>query len=274
MLEKLKLDGRVAIVTGGSRGLGKAMSIALSQAGADVCIASRTQSQLESAAAEIEQASGRAPLIVPTDVQDRAACDALIEKTVARFGRLDIMMNNAGIGDARGAGAKFWELEDADWHDTIEVNLYSTFYCSRAATKVFLARGEGGVIVNVASGTALRSYPQGMGYGAAKAGVISLTKSMAAQLVGEDIRVNCIIPGFVAQRPPRDQDEADARLSRGRFITARRLGEAWELGPLAVFLCSDASSYITGESFVIDGGGLAGGIAPTGFVPQEAGSGA
>jgi NAD(P)-dependent dehydrogenase (short-subunit alcohol dehydrogenase family) len=97
---------------------------------------------------------------------------------------------------------------------------------------------------------------------------------MAAQLVGEDIRVNCIIPGFVAQRPPRDQDEADARLSRGRFITARRLGEAWELGPLAVFLCSDASSYITGESFVIDGGGLAGGIAPTGFVPQEANSGA
>src|SRR5688572_18699614 len=118
MLEKLKLDGRVAIVTGGSRGLGKAMSIALSQAGADVCIASRTQSQLESAAAEIEAASGRAPLIVPTNVQDRAACDELVARTVARFGRLDIMMNNAGIGDARGAGAKFWELEDSDWHDT------------------------------------------------------------------------------------------------------------------------------------------------------------
>jgi NAD(P)-dependent dehydrogenase (short-subunit alcohol dehydrogenase family) len=256
MLEKLKLDGRVAIVTGGSRGLGKAMSIALSQAGADVCIASRTQSQLESAAAEIEAASGRAPLIVPTNVQDRAACDELVARTVARFGRLDIMMNNAGIGDARGAGAKFWELEDSDWHDTIEVNLYSTFYCSRATTKVFLQQGNGGVIVNVASGTALRSYPQ------------------AAQLVGEDIRVNCIIPGFVAQRPPRDHEEAEARLSRGRFITARRLGEAWELGPLAVFLCSDASSYITGESFVIDGGGLAGGIAPTGFVPQEVSSGA
>ena len=273
MLETLKLDGRVAIVTGGSRGLGKAMATALSQAGADVCIASRTLSQLESAASEIEAASGRQPLVVPTDVQDREACDSLIAKTVERFGRLDIMMNNAGIGDARGAGARFWELEDADWHDTIVVNLYSAFYCSRAAAKVMLEQGQGGVIVNVASGTALRSYPQGVGYGAAKAGVISFTKTAAAQLVGENIRVNCIIPGFVSQRAPRSQEEADARTSRGRFITARRLGEAWELGPLAVFLCSDASSYITGESFIIDGGGLTGGIAPTGFAPEEVSSG-
>jgi NAD(P)-dependent dehydrogenase (short-subunit alcohol dehydrogenase family) len=143
MLEKLKLDGRVAIVTGGSRGLGKAMSTALAQAGAGVCIASRTPSQLESAAAEIEQASARAPLIVPTDVQDRAACDGLIEKTLEHFGRLDIMMNNAGIGDARGAGARFWELDDADWHDSIEVNLYSTFYCSRAAVRVLLKQQQG-----------------------------------------------------------------------------------------------------------------------------------
>lgn len=274
MLEKLRLDGRVAIVTGGSRGLGKAMSLALARAGANVCIASRTQSQLDAAADEIEAASGKRPLVIPTNVQDRAACDALIERTVEHFGRLDAMVNNAGIGDARGAGSKFWDLEDADWHDAIEVNLYSTFYCSRTAAKVLLKQEQGGVILNVASGTALRSYPQGIGYGAAKAGVISLTKSMAAQLVGENIRVNCIIPGFVSQRPPRDEDEANMRAQRGRFITARRLGEAWELGPLAVFLCSDASSYITAESFIIDGGGLAGGIAPTGWVPQEAASGA
>lgn len=268
MLEKLRLDGRVAIVTGGSRGLGKAMAIALSQAGADVCIASRTQSQLDEAAEIIARASGRAPMVLATDVQDRPACDALIAKTVERFGRLDVMLNNAGIGDARGSG-RFWDIEDDDWHDTIEVNLYSTFYCSRAATKVLLEQGDGGVIVNVASGTALRGFPQSIGYAAAKAGVISLTKSMAGQLVGENIRVNCIIPGFVAQHEPVNQEEADRVAQRGRFNTARRLGEAWELGPLAVFLCSDASSYITGESFVIDGGGLSAGIAPTGFVPAE-----
>lgn len=272
VLEKLRLDGpprKVIIITGGSRGLGKAMTIALAEAGADVCIASRTVSQLESAAAEIKAAGGRDPLIVPTNVQSRADCDALIEKTVAHFGRLDVMLNNAGIGDRRGAGNRIQDLEDADWHDTIEVNLHSTFYCSRAATRQFLKQGPGGVILNVASGTALRSSPQSLGYAAAKAGVISLTKSLAAQLVGDDVRVNCIIPGFVAQSPARDDDEAAMRKQRGRFITVRRLGEAWELGPLAVFLCSDASSYVTGESFSIDGGGLAGGIAPTGYAVAE-----
>lgn len=268
VLEKLRLDGpprRVAIVTGGSRGLGKAMAISLAEAGADICIASRTVSQLESAAAEIEAACGRKPLIVPTNVQSSEACDALIRKTVEHFGRLDIMMNNAGIGDRRGAGDRLQDMADADWHDTIEVNLYSAFYCSRAAVRQLLSQGEGGVIVNVASGTALRSFAQSMGYAAAKAGVISLTKSLAGQLVGENIRVNCIIPGFVAQEPARDESEREMRKQRGRFITARRLGEAWELGPLAVFLCSDASAYVTGESFSIDGGGLTGGIAPTGY---------
>jgi NAD(P)-dependent dehydrogenase (short-subunit alcohol dehydrogenase family) len=272
VLEKLRLDGpprKVVIVTGGSRGLGKAMAISLAEAGAEICIASRTLSQLESAAAEIKAACGREPLVVPTNVQSAAECNALIESTVERFGRLDVMLNNAGIGDRRGAGNRIQDLDDADWLDTIEVNLHSTFYCSRAAVRQFMKQGPGGVIINVSSGTALRSFPQSMGYAAAKAGVISLTKSLAAQLVGEDIRVNCIIPGFVAQAPAADADEAAMRKQRGRFITARRLGEAWELGPLAVFLCSDASSYVTGESFSIDGGGLAGGIAPTGYVLNE-----
>jgi 3-oxoacyl-[acyl-carrier protein] reductase len=272
ILEKLRLEGpprRVVIVTGGSRGLGKAMAISLAEAGADICIASRTVSQLEAAAAEIKAAGGREPLVVPTNVQSRAECDALIEKTVAHFGRLDVMLNNAGIGDARGAGARIQDLDDADWHDTIEVNLYSTFYCSRAAVRHFLKQDEGGVILNVASGTALRSSPQSIGYAAAKAGVISLTKSLAAQVAGENIRVNCIVPGFVSQRPPRDEQEEAMRAQRGRFVTVRRLGEAWELGPLAVFLCSEASSYVTGEAFVIDGGGLAGGVAPTGWAVGE-----
>lgn len=275
VLEQLRLDGpprKVVIVTGGSRGLGKAMAVALAEAGADVCIASRTLSQLEAASTEIEAACGRKPLVVPTNVQLRAECDALIERTVAHFGRLDVMLNNAGIGDRRGAGNRIQDLEDDDWHDAIEVNLHSAFYCSRAAVRQFLEQGPGGNIINVSSGTALRSYSASLGYAAAKAGVISLTKGLAGQLVGEDIRVNCIIPGFVAQQPPVDDQEAELRKQRGRFITARRLGEAWELGPLAVFLASDASRYITAECFSIDGGGLAGGIAPTGYavgVPAE-----
>ncbi|HXU24588.1 MAG TPA: SDR family oxidoreductase [Tepidiformaceae bacterium] len=273
VLEALRLDGpprRVAIITGGSRGLGKAMATALALAGAEVVLASRTKSQLEAAAAEIGSASGRQPLIVPTNVQSSAECDALVKQTVERFGRLDIMLNNAGIGDSRGAGARIWDLSDADWQDGIEVNLHSTFYCSRAAARVFRDQGTGGVILNVASGTALRAFPQSLAYGAAKAGVISLTKSLAGMLVGDGVRVNCIVPGFVSQHSPQSQEEADRVKQRGVFNPTGRLGEAWELGPLAVWLCSDASSYVTGESFVIDGGGLTGGIGPTGYTMQFA----
>lgn len=273
VLEKLRLDGpprRVAIITGGSRGLGKAMATALAEAGAEVCIAARTQSQLDETAAEIREKTGREVLAIPTNVQHSAEMDALVAKTAARFGRLDIMVNNAGIGDARGAGSRLWDITDADWQDTVEVNLHSAFYGARAAARVLHEQGEGGVIVNVASGTALRSFPQSLGYASAKGGVISLTKSLAGMLVGDGIRVNCIIPGFVAQQPPRSQEEYDRVQQRGRFNTARRMGEAWELGPLAVFLCSDASSYVTGEYFVIDGGGLAGGIAPTGYAVEAA----
>jgi NAD(P)-dependent dehydrogenase (short-subunit alcohol dehydrogenase family) len=269
--ERFDLAGKVAIVTGGGRGLGKAMATALAEAGAEICLASRTQGQLEDAAEEIKEISGKEALLVPTDIRDSAQCTRLIERTVQHFGRLDILMNNAGVGDRRGSGARIWEWTDEDWHDTIEVNLSGTFYCTRAAAKVFIEQKQGGAIVNVASGTAMRSTPNSFGYATAKGGVISFTKSTSGMLVGEGVRVNCIVPGFVSQFPARNEEEEQARAQRGKFITVRRLGQAWELGPLAVYLCSDASAYMTGEIFIIDGGGLAGGVAPTGYRPDEVG---
>jgi NAD(P)-dependent dehydrogenase (short-subunit alcohol dehydrogenase family) len=106
------------------------------------------------------------------------------------------------------------------------------------------------------------------GYGAAKAGVIALTKSLSAMLQKHEIRVNCIIPGYVRQAPARNEREEIFAKTQGRYIPAQRLGEAWELGPLAIYLASEASSYVTGQGFVIDGGGLAGGLAPMGFAPE------
>jgi NAD(P)-dependent dehydrogenase (short-subunit alcohol dehydrogenase family) len=265
----LKLDGKAAIVTGAGRGLGRQMALALAAAGADVVCAARTAAQIDRTAADIG-ALGRRAVAQATDVRDSAQCDALVQRAVDEFGRVDIMLSNAGIGDMRGANAELWDVDDADWRDTLDVNLSSAFYCARAASKQMVAQGDGGVIINVASGTAMRAYPMSFGYGAAKAGVIALTKSMAAMLVKHDIRVNCIIPGFVRQAPARNEQEQIFAQTRGRYLPAQRLGEAWELGPLAVFLASDGSSYITGQGFVIDGGGLAGGLAPMGFAPDMA----
>ena len=267
VLERLQLTGKVAIVTGAGRGLGRQMALALADAGADVVCAARTASQIERTASDIETI-GRRAIAQPADVRDSAQCDALIKRAVDEFGRLDIMLSNAGIGDMRGANAELWDVNDDDWHDTLDVNLSSAFYCARAAAKVMAAQGHGGTIINLASGTAMRAYPMSFGYGAAKAGVIAITKSMAAMLIRHQIRVNCIIPGFVTQAPARNEQEQIFAQTRGRYLPAQRLGYAWELGPLAIFLASDASSYVTGQGFVIDGGGLAGGLAPMGFAPE------
>jgi len=267
VLEGFRLDGKAAVVTGAGRGLGQQMALALAEAGADLVCAARTEKQIE-ATAEAVRGRGRRGRALPTDVRDASQCDALVRACVDQLGRIDIMLSNAGIGDARGHSRELWDVSDDDWHDTLDVNLSSAFYCARAASRAMVARGQGGVIINVASGTALRAYPQNFAYGAAKAGVIALTKTLAVMLQRHDIRVNCIIPGFVAQRPAADEEQAAVLGAQGRFIPAQRLGEAWELGPLAVYLASDASSYVTGQGFIIDGGGLAGGLAPIGFAPE------
>ncbi len=271
MLEALRLDGpprRVAIVTGGSRGLGREMARSLALAGADVCIAARTAAQLERTAAFLEGESGRAPLTIAADITSSAECDRIVAATVEHFGRLDILVNNAGIGDAPGMGKPAWELSNEEWEGAIAVNLHGTFACTRAALGPMREQGSG-VILNIASGMGMRATPQSPGYAAAKAGVINFTQTVASATVRDGIRVNCITPGLVAQQPPANEAQAEQLRQRGRFITARRLGEAWELGPLALYLCSDASSYVTGANFPIDGGGLAGGIAPTGHAPDE-----
>jgi NAD(P)-dependent dehydrogenase (short-subunit alcohol dehydrogenase family) len=265
---RFDLTGKTAIVTGAGRGLGRQMALALAHAGANVVCAARSLDQIQRTADDIAALGTDARAVAhTTDVRDSAACDALIQRAVDEYGRLDIMLSNAGIGDMRSAGRELWDIEDDAWRDTLEVNLSSAFYCARAASKVMVAQGGGGTIINVASGTATRAYTLDIGYGSAKAGVIAMTKTLSAMLVKHDIRVNCIIPGYVLQAPAADDRSIVFAQARGKYLPAQRLGEAWELGPLAVFLASDASSYITGQGFVIDGGGLAGGLAPTTFSP-------
>lgn len=257
-----RLDGRVCVVTGAGRGLGQQMALSLADAGADVVCAARTLAQIEETAAQV-RALGRRALTVQTDVRSSAAVDALVAACLAQFGRLDVMIANAGGGGAASGHAPH-EATDQQWQDTLDTNLSSAYWCTRAALPHMLAAG-GGAIITVASGTGMRGFPQGWAYATAKAGVIELTRSLALTYAQQHIRVNCIVPGFIAQREPQDDAEAERRRAQGRFIPTGRVGRADELGPLAVFLASDASAYITGETFVIDGGGLAAGIAPTGW---------
>lgn len=265
MLETLELDGNVIIVTGGGRGLGRAMAKALAEAGAKVVVAARTQEQMDQTVSEIGDAGGDA-IAVRTDVTVSTQVDALVAATVAHYGRLDAMFANAGGGG--GVNAEFWEYPDDAFEEVLGINLKSAFYSGRAAAKQFVAQGDGGVIVNTSSGTAMRGN-KNFAYPTAKGGVLSLTKSEATMLWGHGIRANVIVPGFVSQGPPRDEQDEAMRKQRGLFVPVGRLGEWWELGPLAVFLASDASRYITGNEFIIDGGGLAGGLGPVGFVPTH-----
>ncbi|RLT34999.1 MAG: SDR family oxidoreductase [Chloroflexi bacterium] len=265
LLERFDLDGKAIVVTGGGRGLGRGMAHALSEAGARVMLAARTQSQLDATAEEIRSRGGTVATFA-ADVTDSKQVDALVAACVREYGRIDVMFANAGGGG--GPNVDFWEYPDDAFEQVLATNLKSTFYSCRAASKAMVEQGAGGVLVTTASGTALRGN-RGFAYPTAKGGVISLTKSMATMLAGHSIRANCIVPGYVSQNDPKDEQEREQRAQRGTFMPVQRLGEWWELGPLAVFLASEASSYITGETYIIDGGGLAGGLGPIKFRPQH-----
>ncbi len=188
------LEGRVAVVTGAGRGIGRATARALADAGARVVLAARTIHELEEAAQEIEQ-SGEECLAIPTDVTDEQSCEALIRQTVDAYGTLDILVNNAG-------GAVFkpmWELTTEDFNLSVDVNLRGTFFCSRAAVRVMLPHGQG-TIINISSSSGKKPYPGQAAYCAAKAGVILLSKVMAMELRPYGIRVHVICPGGVDTR--------------------------------------------------------------------------
>jgi NAD(P)-dependent dehydrogenase (short-subunit alcohol dehydrogenase family) len=261
ILDSLKLDGKVALITGAGRGLGRAMAIRLAQAGADVVAASRTVSQLEETAAAVKE-TGRKCLIAETDVTRSEQVNVTVEKALAEFGKIDILINNAGGGEEGAFGKTLEQITDEEWRLGIDTNLSSQFYGCRAVIP-HMVEHKRGKIINVASGYGLRGGKQNWMYACAKGGVIQLTRSMALSYAQFNIQTNCIVPGIFPH------NEAMMQFFKGgKFIPMGRVGEASELGPLAVFLASDLSNHVNGELIAIDGGGLAGGIAPTGVNPR------
>lgn len=258
------LEGKVAVVTGGGTGLGKTMALALAREGAHVVVASRRVEPLEQTVREIS-AMGRRGLAIPTDVTDSGQVNRLVEQTLQEMGGLDIMVNNAGIVRNR-KRKEFWEITDEEWRLGIDTNLTGAFYGCRAVARHFVAR-KSGKVINIASGEGLRGVKDNYMYCTAKGGVIQLTRALALAWAGDNIQVNCIAPGFidVSALQPEERESFAERLSR--FNPMGRVGAAGDIGSMCLFLACEASDYITGGLFVVDGGGLAGGYTPTGYAP-------
>ena len=248
VLDRFSLAGKVALVTGASSGLGAGFAVALAQAGADVVLAARRRAGLAAASRQIESL-GRAALAVPTDVTDPDACRAAVQAAVERFGHLDVLINNAGVGTAVPALRE----TPAQFREVIEVNLLGAYWMAQAAAQVM---PPGSAIVNIASVIGLmKSFSPQAAYAASKTGLIGLTRDLNQQWSGRrGIRVNAVAPGYFRSEmtqeiPPDKLDEYIARTS-----TLGRMGEQHELDAAVIFLASPASSYIAGVTLAVDGG--------------------
>src|SRR3989454_10725829 len=264
------LAGRVAVVTGGGSGIGRAMARSFAGEGARVAVADLSCEGAERVAAEIAEAGGVA-LAVPTDVADSAQVDALFARVVREWKTVDILSNNAGIGElspplraqteqafqAMMGGARLSlgvtsRMDDAEWRRMLDVHLFGTFACTRAALRIMEERGRG-AIVNMASVAGLAGIPGSAHYGAAKAGIIGFTKSVAQEVGGANIRVNAIPPGLIA--PPMT---ADIPPPLRQMVLLRtplgRTGVPEDIAAVALFLVSDEASFVTGQVVSPNGG--------------------
>jgi 3-oxoacyl-[acyl-carrier protein] reductase len=243
--EQGRLSGRTAIVTGAGHGIGRAIAERFALEGAQVVVNDVHAETAEAAAAAITAAGGTA-LAAAADVSDEAQVDRLFATAVSRFGRVDVLVNNAALIDTM---RHFLEADAAWWNRIIAVNLSGAFLCCRAAAGL-MARQGGGAIINVSSGGASRAHRANAAYDAAKGGLEALTRSLALDLGPYGVRVNAIVPGSIDSQGL----EADDKRARGANIPLARVGEVEEVAGPAVFLASDDARYITGHSLAVDGG--------------------
>lgn len=249
-LEMFSLEGKTALVTGASRGIGAAIALAYAEAGANVALAARSTADIQALAKEIE-ATGRKAVAITTDVTDPEQIASCVERAIEELGALDICVNNAG-------GTKFMsaavDTRLDGWHKAIRLNLDSVFYVCRAVGAHMLARGSGSVI-NISSVAGITAAPGLSYYAAAKHGVIGLTKTIAQEWGHANVRANSICPGWVKtdlNKAYWSDQETAARFVQG--VPIQRWGEVADIVGAAIWLASDAAAYVTGSTIVIDGG--------------------
>jgi NAD(P)-dependent dehydrogenase (short-subunit alcohol dehydrogenase family) len=250
------LKGKIAIITGARRGMGRSHALTLARAGAKVVVADISLEDCQKVVDEIKKAKGEA-LAIKCDVTKKAEVDEMVRKAVEKFGKIDILVNNAGICQFK----PFLELTEEEWDRTLDINLKGYFLCAQAAAKEMVKK-KSGVIVNIAS---VAMGQVGMGfqnlahYCASKGGIVAMTETLALELAPYNIRVNAISPGMI-ETPMIDPIKSDPKAMEATLaqVPMHRVGKPEEVSDLVLFLASDASSYMTGSTVVIDGGWLAG----------------
>jgi NAD(P)-dependent dehydrogenase (short-subunit alcohol dehydrogenase family) len=260
----MRLKGRVAAITGGALGIGRATALLFAAEGATVALGDVEVEGAEAAVKEITERGGRA-IAVGVDVGDAGQVQAFVNRVVLEFGRLDVMFANAGIAHS----APFLEHPEAQWNRVLRVNLTGVFLCCQAAAREMVRQG-GGRIITTASINGFRGVENLVGYNVAKAGVVEMTRTMAVELAQHHITVNAIAPAQIDTRLTRSLPD-DARRRRTERIPMGRFGEPGEVARAALFLASDDASFITGHTLAVDGGYLAGGLwsrAPGSATPR------
>ena len=250
------LKGKVAIITGARRGMGKAHALAFARAGTKVVVSDISLEDCQKVVEEIEREGGEA-MAVKCDVSKKEEAEEMVKKTIEKFGKIDILVNNAGICQFK----PFLELTEEDWNRTLDINLKGYFLCAQAVAKE-MVKQKSGVIINIASvamGQVGVGFPALVHYCASKGGVVAMTEALALELAPYNIRVNAISPGAI-ETPMIDPLKADPKLIERVLarIPMHRVGKPEEVSNLVLFLASDVSSYMTGSNVIIDGGWLAG----------------
>lgn len=252
----MNLKGKVAIVTGARRGMGRTHALILAKAGARVVVSDISLEDCQEVVKEIEKAGGEG-LAIKCDISQKAEVDEMVRKTVDEFGKVDILVNNAGICQFK----PFLDLTEEEWDRTIDINLKGYFLCTQSASRE-MAKQKSGVIINIASvamGQVGVGFPAIAHYCASKGGIVAMTEALASELAPYNIRVNAIAPGMI-DTPMVEQSKADPQMLEASLakVPLRRMGKPEEVSNAVLFLASPESSYMTGSTVVVDGGWLAG----------------
>ena len=244
------LAGKAALVTGAQQGIGKAIAIALAREGADVAINYLDGAAMAEEVAAAVRATGRRAELVAGDISESGTPARLVNATIAAFGKIDIMVNNAGVFPR----VAFLEMTEQDWDFVHSINLKAGFFCAQAAARSMVEKGIRGTIINLASSAIFGASARGVHYSASKGGVVSMTRAMALELAPSKIRVNAIAPGLTDTAQPRYGSTEEELAERAASMPLGRMGQPEDIANVAVFLASEKSAFMTGQTVHANGG--------------------